>query len=115
MKDIPAGEYTIHFKLPKGMYVHQIQLGESYKETVYNPETNPLVVVDKGSLSNYVKITLRSETTLKEIKPLDDIVVPVNITYEDFKEALPKKATIVDSNNVEHEVELRWDIRPYKF
>lgn len=115
MKDIPAGEYTIHFDLPEGMYVHQIQLGEAYKETIYHPETNPLVVEDKGSMANYVKIILRSEAILKEIKPLKDLVVPVDITIDEFKAALPKKGIIVDSNNVEHEVELRWDIRPFNF
>jgi hypothetical protein len=115
MKEIPEGEYTIHFDLPEGMYVHKIQLGESYRETDYHPEANPLVVMDKGSSYNYVKITIRSETILKEIIPLDDFTVPADITYDDFREALPKIGTIVDSNNVEHEVELRWDIRPYNF
>ncbi|MCF6462193.1 hypothetical protein [Clostridium sp. Cult1] len=46
---------------------------------------------------------------------MDDFTVPADITYDDFREALPKIGTIVDSNNVEHEVELRWDIRPYNF
>ncbi len=46
---------------------------------------------------------------------MDDFIVPADITYDDFREALPKIGTIVDSNNVEHEVELRWDIRPYNF
>lgn len=115
MKDIPVGEYTIHFDVPEGMYIHKIQLGEAYKETIYDPEINPLVVVDKGSTANYVKIILRSKTILKEIKPLDDLIVPMDITYEEFKDALPKQATIVDSNNIEHQVELGWDIRPFNF
>ncbi|CCQ92685.1 hypothetical protein CULT_1060003 [[Clostridium] ultunense Esp] len=32
-----------------------------------------------------------------------------------LREALPKIGTIVDSKDVEHQVELRWDIRPYNF
>lgn len=116
MKEIPEGEYTIHFDTPEGMYLDKIELGEAYKETVYNPETNPLVVVDKGSKNfNYVKIQLRANNTLKEIKPVSDLRIPVDITIDEFKAALPKQTTIVDSNNQEHQVDLRWDIRPFNF
>ena len=116
MKGIPEGKYTIHFDAPEGMYVDKIEIGEAYKETVYNPETNPLVVVDKGSKNfNYVKIQLRANSTLKEIKPVSDLRIPIDITIDDFKAALPKQTTIVDSNNQEHQVDLKWDIRPFNF
>lgn len=116
MKGIPVGEYTIHFDEPEGMYLEKIQLGEAYKETDYDSETNPLVVVNKeGDRYNYVKIILRADRTLKEIKPLEDLTVPADITIEDFKKALPKQATIVDSEDEEHQVDLRWEIRPFNF
>lgn len=116
MKDIPVGEYTVHFDKPEGMYIHKIQLGDAYKETDYDPETNPLVVVNRdGGKFNYVKIILRADRTLKEIKPLEDLTVPVDITLEDFKDALPKHTTIVDSEDEEHQVDLRWNIRPFNF
>lgn len=112
MNDIPVGEYTIHFDTPAGMSVKEIQLGEAYKETKYNPDSNPLVITNKP---NYVKIVLKSELTLIEIKPLEDLSVPVNIKMNDFLAALPKQATIVDSANQEHQVDLKWDVRPFVF
>lgn len=115
MDNIPEGEYTIHFDMPDAMNVKEIQLGESYKETIYNPDTNPLVVVDRGKTGNYVKIVLKSEVALKEIKPLGDLVVPTDITIDEFKVALPKHTTIVDSLEKEHQVDLSWDIRPFVF
>lgn len=115
MDDIPEGEYTIHFDMPDRMYVDKILLGESYQETVYDSEINPLVVVDKGSTYNYVKIILRSEVTLKEILSLDDLRVPADITYDDFMAALPKKAAIIDSEDRYHEVDIKFDVRPYNF
>ncbi|WP_077619805.1 hypothetical protein [Bacillus sinesaloumensis] len=113
MKDIPVGEYTVHFDMLTGMSVKEIQLGESYKETIYDAESNPLVITkDKNE---YAKIVLKSDLTLKEIKPLDDLKIPSNITIDEYKEALPKKATIVDSTNQEHLVDLKWDVRPFVF
>lgn len=112
MNEIPVGEYTIHFDTPAGMSVKEIQLGEAYKETIYNPDSNPLVITNKP---NYVKIVLKSELTLKEIKPLEDLTVPANIKMNDFLAALPKQATIVDSANQEHQVDLKWDVRPFVF
>ncbi|MEH7344373.1 hypothetical protein V7122_10915 [Bacillus sp. JJ1532] len=116
MSDIPVGEYTIHFDAPAGVSVKEIQIGDSYKETIYHADTNPFVISKRANgLSNYVKIVLKSELTLKEIKPLEDLTVPANITYNDFLAALPKKATIVDSGNQEHQVDLKWDVRPLNF
>ncbi|MEH7123014.1 hypothetical protein V7127_07130 [Bacillus sp. JJ1773] len=112
MSEIPVGKYTIHFDTPAGMSVKEIQQGGAYKETIYHPDTNPLIITKD---SNYVKIILTSELTLKEIKPLEDLTVPENITYNDFLAALPKKATIVDSGNQEHQVDLKWDVRPFNF
>lgn len=113
MDDIPIGEYTIHFEMPEGMDTHEIQLGETYKETIYNEETNPLVVTEDGT--SYVKIILKTDLTLQEIKSLEDLKVPVDITYDEFREVLPKQATIIDSEGGEHEVDLSWDIRPANF
>ncbi|THE09497.1 hypothetical protein E1I69_22185 [Bacillus timonensis] len=113
MKDIPVGEYTIHFDMPSGMSVKEIQLGGAYKEINYDATSNPLVITkDK---KEYAKIVLKSELTLKEIKPLNDLKVPSNITIDDFKAALPKQAIIVDSTNKEHQVDINWDIRPFNF
>lgn len=116
MQNIPVGEYTINFDCPEGMYIYQILLGESYKETVYDPDTNPLVVTEKGAKNyDYVKIQIRSYNTLKEIKQFDDIYLPSDITYDQFVESLPKQVVIVDSNDKEHFVNIGWETRPYNF
>lgn len=116
MKDIPEGEYTIHFEMPKEMSIKEIQLGETYKETIYNPDTNPLVIVDsKRQEKSYVKIVLKTEAILAEIKPLEDLTVPTDITLDEFEEALPKQTTIVDSTGKEHQVEIKWGIIPLAF
>ncbi|MFS0821461.1 hypothetical protein [Bacillus sp. 1P02SD] len=113
MKDIPVGEYTIHFDMTNGMSVKEIQLGEVYKETIYDAANNPFVITkDK---KEYAKIVLKSDLTLKEIKTLNDLKVPSNITFDEFNAALPKQATIVDSAGQEHQVDLKWDIRPFNF
>ncbi|MDZ5473344.1 hypothetical protein SM124_16620 [Bacillus sp. 31A1R] len=111
---IPVGEYTIHFDVPEGMYTHEILLGDAYKETLYG-ENNLFVVADRGTTANYVKIVIKTDNTLKEIKPLEQLYVSKDITLEQFKAALPNKVTIVDSADKEHEVEVRWDIRPFVF
>ncbi|MEH7345804.1 hypothetical protein V7122_18325 [Bacillus sp. JJ1532] len=115
MNDIPVGEYTIHFDAPDGMYTHNIWLGDAYKETLYDGITNPLKVVDRGTIANYVTIVIKTDITLKEIKPLDPLYFSKDITFEQFTAALPKKVTIVDSADKEHEVEISWDIRPFSF
>ncbi|MEH7385963.1 hypothetical protein V7147_11210 [Bacillus sp. JJ1521] len=113
MKDIPVGEYTIDFDMPKGMSVKEIKLGESYKEKIYDASSNPLVITkDK---KEYVDIVLKSDLILNEIKPLNDLKVPSNITFNEFNAALPKQAKIVDSAGQEHQVDLKWDIRPFNF
>lgn len=113
MKDLPKGEYTIHMELPDGMTVKEIQLGESYKETVYDPKTNPLVIDSK--MKSYAKLVIKAENTLAEINPLDDLSVPTTITYNEFKEALPKQTTVVDSSGKKHKVDITWDIRKFVF
>ncbi len=113
MKDIPVGEYTLHFDMPNGMSIKEIQLGAAYKETNYDAASNPLVITKDNK--EYAKIVLQSDLALKEIKPLEDLKVPSNITINDFNAALPKKATIVDSAGQEHQVDLKWDIRPFNF
>jgi hypothetical protein len=115
MKNIPEGDYTIHFDLPEGMYTDKIWLGDSYKETVYDGDTNPLKVTDRGTLSNYVKIVVKTNLTLKEIKPLAALTVSKDITFAQFTAALPKKAIIVDSAGKEHEVDVKWDVREFSF
>ncbi len=116
MKDLPEGKYTIHFDTPKGLGLDYILLGETYKETVYNAKTNPLVVKKQsGDTSNYVKIVLKADRTLAEIKPLKDLSVPVDISYNEFVNTLPKQTTIIDSAGKEHQVALNWDIRPFNF
>ncbi|MFS0690387.1 hypothetical protein AB1K89_14230 [Sporosarcina sp. 179-K 8C2 HS] len=115
MTDIPVGEYTIHFDAPEGMYTHEILLGDSYRETLYGEDINPLNVVDRGTTANYVKIVIKADETLKEIKPLEPLYVSKDITLEEFKAALPNKVTIVDSADREHEVAVKWDIRPFTF
>lgn len=112
MKDLPEGEYTIHSELPEGMEIQAIHLGETYKETIYDAETNPLII---GEDKTYIKIVLKAQHTLAEIKPLEDLVVPIDITFDEFKAALPKQTTIVDSVGKEHQVDLKWDIRPFQF
>lgn len=113
MKDIPVGEYTLNFESPEGLGIKKILIGEAYKETEYDAETNPFVIV-KGK-SNYADIILQSEITLKEIQPLNDLVVPVDITLDEFVATLPKQAIIVDTTDKEHQVNLKWDIRPFNF
>lgn len=115
MNDIPVGEYTIHFDAPEGMYTDKIWLGDAYKETLYDGNANPLKVVDRGTTANYVTIVIKTDNTIKEIKPLEPMYFSKDITLEEFKAALPNKVTIVDSADREHEVELRWDIRPFVF
>nr|WP_276319942.1 Ig-like domain-containing protein [Bacillus infantis] len=110
MKDLPEGEYTIHIELPEGMNILEIQLGEAYKETVYEAETNPLVISSEKKA--YAEIAIKAEHTLAEIKPLEDLTVSKNITLEEFKAALPKYTTILDTAGKEHQVNLKWDIRP---
>jgi hypothetical protein len=114
MPNIPEGKYTIHFDYLDGMYIHKIFLGE---EKEYNAETNPLVVKEqeKDWDKVYVDIVIKSEITLKEITPLDDLSVPTTITYNEFKEVLPRQTTIVDSAGQEHQVDISWDIRPFVF
>ncbi len=113
MKDVPVGEYTIHFDMPIGMNVKEIQIGEVYNETTYDAGSNPFVITkDK---KGYAKIVLKTDLTLKEIKPLADLRVPSNITMSEFNAALPKQTTIVDSTGQEHQVDLKWDIRPFAF
>lgn len=113
MKGIPVGDYTIHFDMQEGMFTKEIQIGEAYKETIYNKESNPLTV-NVGKTS-YAKIVLNTNLILQEILPLDDLIVPIDITLDEFMEALPKETTIIDSLNHEHQVALSWDIRPYNF
>ncbi|KGR76008.1 hypothetical protein CD33_09235 [Ureibacillus sinduriensis BLB-1 = JCM 15800] len=112
MTNLPEGEYTIHSELPEGMEILAIHLGESYKETIYDAEVNPLVI---GDDKTYAKIVLKAQHTLAEIKPLEDLIVPVDITFDEFKAALPKQTTIVDTIGKEHQVDLKWDIRPFQF
>lgn len=113
MSGLPTGEYTIHVELADGMLIREIELGESYKETKYDPETNPLVISSKKT--TYVNVVIKTETTLAEINPLEDLIVPANISLEEFKAALPKQTTIIDSSGKEHSVDLKWDIRPFNF
>ena len=113
MKDIPEGSYTIHFDTPDSMSVNRIELGESYKETIYNADTNPLVIT-KGKTA-YVKIVVSSEVTLETISPLETLTVPADITYEDFLAQLPKQTTIIDSDGEVHTVAITWDVRPFQF
>ncbi|MEH7122554.1 hypothetical protein V7127_04815 [Bacillus sp. JJ1773] len=115
MNDIPVGEYTIHFDAPEGMYTHEIQLGDSYKETLYDEDSNPLIVVDRGTTANYVKIVIKTNVTLKEIKPLDPLYFSKDITFEQFMAGLPNKVTIVDTEDKEHEVEISWKINKFSF
>lgn len=113
MKDLPAGSYTIEVNTPDVFLVERIDLGDTYKETFYHPDTNPVVIAkDK---TTYVKIVLKSEITLQDIKPLENITVPYDITFEEFQAALPKQGKIVDSTGEEHAVALKWDIRPFQF
>ncbi|WP_066299110.1 hypothetical protein [Bacillus sp. FJAT-29937] len=115
MNDIPVGEYTIHFDAPEGMYTDKIWLGDAYKETLYDGNTNPLKVVDRGTTANYVKIVIKTDNTLKEIKPLESLYFSKDITYEQFMAALPNKATIVDIADKEHEVEISWKLNKFSF
>lgn len=113
MKNIPVGKYTIHFNTMDGMYIHQILLGGAYNETVYNAETNPYVIDE--NVTNYATIVLKTDLILKEIKPLAELIVPVDITYDEFLETLPKKATIIDSMDQEHQVDISWGFNQVQF
>lgn len=113
MKDLPTGSYTIEFNAPDVVNVERIDLGDAYKETVYDPNNNPLVITkDK---TTYVKIVLKSEITLQEIKPLESLNLPYDISFGEFQAALPKQGKIVDSSGQEHAVALKWDVRPFQF
>ena len=116
MKGISEGEYTIHFEAPEGTHIDKIQLGEVYKETDYNPDTNPLIVIDKGSKNfNYVKIILRADVLIKEIRDLEDFIIPKNTTYDEFWAIRPNKAIIIDEKDREHEVDVRFSINEYNY
>lgn len=112
-QDVPIGEYTLHFDMPEGMYTGNILLGSAYQETDYDPDSNPIVVIEDER--GYVKVILKSSLTLDTINPPEDLRVPSDITYEAFREALPTHTTIVDSEGNVHEVELDWDVRPFNF
>lgn len=113
MKDLPVGEYTIHAVFAEGVFVYKIDVGETYKETEYNSDSNPLVIGNGGT--GYISLIIKANNTLKEIQPLEDLTVPNDITLDDFKAALPKFATILDSLDNTHQVELKWDVRPFNF
>lgn len=107
MIGIPVGEYTIHFELPEGLYIEDIELGGSYNYTIYDPETNLLVIDDLGSNFNYARINIRANTLLKEIRELD-ITLPKDTSYDKFLEIRPDKTIVVDENEEEHEVDVRF-------
>lgn len=113
MLDIPIGEYTVHFDSPDVMYTKDILVGPTYYETDYDPDSNPIVIEE--DVRSYVKVVLRSNIVLDYINPVDDLIVPSDITLEEFRDALPKHTTIVDSEGNEHQVDLRWDVRPFVF
>lgn len=116
MEKIPEGEYTIHFEMQEGMYIHKILLGEAYKETVYDPENNRLVVKKTASnSSNYVDILVKTDRVIEEIKPLEAITVSSGMSYEEFLTNLPKQTVIKDSKGSEHTVDVKWDVRPFQF
>src|SRR5690625_1633453 len=112
-ENVPIGEYKLHFDMPEGMYVEDILLGGAYSDIEYDPDMEPIVVVEDER--SYVRIVLKSNLTLDYINPLEDLIVPSDITLEDFRAALPTSTTIVDSEGNEHEVDLRWDVRPFNF
>src|SRR5690625_2850519 len=112
-QDVPIGEYTLHSDMPEGMYVEDILLGGAYSDVEYDPDNEPIVVVEDER--SYVRVVLKSDLTLDYINPLEDLRVPSDITLEDFRAALPTSTTIVDSEGNEHEVDLRWDVRPFNF
>lgn len=113
MKDLPTGSYTIELTTPDVFQVERIELGDAYKETIYDPSSNPLVITKNKT--TYVKIVLKSEITLQEIIPLENLTVPYDISYEEFLAALPKQGRIEDSRGQEHVVALKWDVRPFQF
>lgn len=107
MSDIPEGEYTIHFDLPEGLYINEIQLGGAYGYSIYDPEDNPFVVEDLGSNYNNARIYIRATTLLKEIRELN-ISLPNDMTYEEYLEMRPDTVIVVDENDVEYEVDARF-------
>lgn len=113
MEDIPVGEYTVHFTAPEPLYLNNILIGGSYSETDYDSDANPIVISTEEK--EYVKIILTSDVVLDEIMPLEDMTFSSDITLEEFRDELPKQTTIVDSNGNEHQVDLRWDVRPFNF
>lgn len=112
MKDLPKGEYEVHAVLP-GMSIKEIQLGSSGKETKYDANLAPLVITKDNT--TYVKIILVTESILVEISELEDVTVSGDITRENFINSLPGETTILDSKGKEHQVDLKWDIRPFVF
>ena len=48
MKDLPAGEYTVHAQFEEGLSIYKIELDEGKKKTVYNPNSNPVVIKNVG-------------------------------------------------------------------
>ena len=50
---------------------------------------------------------------IKEIKPVNDILVDIGTTEEEAKEQLSKITKIIDFENEEHEVGLTWNIESY--
>ena len=107
MSDIPEGEYTIHFDLPEGLYINEIQLGGAYGYSIYDPEDNPFVVEDLGSNYNNARIYIRATTLLKQIRELN-ISLPNDMTYEEYLEMRPDTVIVVDENDVEYEVDARF-------
>lgn len=107
MSDIPEGEYTIHFDLPDGLYINEIQLGGAYGYSIYDPDENPFVVEDLGTSYNNARIYIKATTLLKEIRELN-ITLPSDMTYEEYLEVRPNTVIVVDENDVEYEVEARF-------
>lgn len=90
---------------------------EAAKELNNKPKatlTEINVVVDKidkaiKALSEEVSI----KTSIKEIKALQNIEVGFGTSEADAKTKLPRKITIVDSQNVEHNIDITWSISGY--
>ena len=108
-----AGEYTVHAQFEEGLSIYKIELDEGKKKTVYNPNSNP-VVIKNGGTSN-ITLIIKADYTLTEILPLEDLTVSNEIKINDFKAALPKFTTIVDSAGKTHQVDLTWNISQSNF
>lgn len=111
------------FKNPStGEYLHigdkNIEIIPQYSDNQYEPsDTNP-VSIDLDHKDNILTIECKKkdiveEVTIKSIGKVGSIAVNFGTSKDVAIDRLARKTFIIDSNNKEHEVELKWTLANY--